>query len=369
MNRRPHINCCKLMCASHLLLIGLGLTLGAYPGYANSPKVAAPHIFFPPPPDEAHVQFLASFASEEQLAELAGKRNFFRFIVGQDKIQRMIKKPYGITTSTGKIFICDTVSATVEIADLAKRKLNFFRPGGEGSLGLPVNIAVDSDGTRYITDAKRKQVLVFKEDNYVGAIGKRDELQAGGVALTKNRIYVTDIQNHCVRVYGKAGRNELFTFPKAGETNKSSRLFSPTNLAVDAQGRVQVTDTGGFCVNVFDAEGNYLRTIGEQGNSPGTFSLPKGVAVDREGRTYVADAATQVFQIFDPEGRVLMYFGDPTLSGGGSTCLPAGVAVDYENVKYFQSFAAPGFLLEYLILVTNQAGGEKVSVFGFGHKK
>jgi hypothetical protein len=49
--------------------------------------------------------------------------------------------------------------------------------------------------------------------------------------------------------------------------------------------------------------------------------------------------------------------------------LPAGLCVDYENAGLFQKYAAPGFKIEYLILVTNQAGPNKVSVYGFLAKK
>src|SRR5690348_1712295 len=55
-------------------------------------------------------------------------------------------------------------------------------------------------------------------------------------------------------------------------------------------------------------------------------------------------------------------------AGPGSTSLPAGVWVDYDHVKYFQQYAAPGFKVEYLIFVTNQYGDHKVSVYGFGRK-
>src|SRR6185369_3379857 len=118
--------------------------------------------------------------------------------------------------------------------------------------------------------------------------------------------YVTDLKNHCVRVYNKTSRELLFTFPKAGSDEKA-KLFAPTNVAIDRQGRVCVSDTGGFYVNAYDAEGNYLRTMGEQGFTPGKFSLPKGVAIDHDGRTFVVDANTQVIQVFDPEGRILMF--------------------------------------------------------------
>ena len=328
---------------------------------SNAPKT---HVFFPPPPDEPRIQFLSSFASEEGLQ---GERTFTDFVVGSEKFARPIVKPYGIATSPGKVYVCDTVPATVEVIELGKRRIRYFKPAGDATLGTPINIAVDADGLRYITDTKRGQVLVFKGEDYLGALGTRDEMKPAGVALTRERIYVTDLKNHCVRVYNKVNRELLFTFPKAGDDEKS-RLFAPTNVAIDNQGRVCVSDTGGFFVNVYEADGKYVRTLGEQGLSPGKFSLPKGVAVDREGRAYVVDANTQVVQLFDPEGRILMYFGDPAQTGGGATSLPAGIAIDYENGGHFQSYAAPGFKIEYLIWVTNQTGQHKVSVFAFGRK-
>jgi hypothetical protein len=41
------------------------------------------------------------------------------------------------------------------------------------------------------------------------------------------------------------------------------------------------------------------------------------------------------------------------------------LTIDYDNVGLFQKYAAPGFKIEYLILLTNQAGPQKVSVYGF----
>jgi sugar lactone lactonase YvrE len=188
-----------------------------------------------------------------------------------------------------------------------------------------------------------------------------------GIALTGERLYVSDLSHHCVRVYNKLSREMLFTIPR--DTNDpNAKLFSPTNLALDEQGRLYTSDSGAFTIKVFDAEGNYLRTVGEVGLKPGRFGLPKGIGVDRENRVYVVDAATAVVQMFDTEGRLLMYFGDPKTSGPAGLYLPAGLAIDYENVGLFQKFAAPGYKIEHLIFVTNQAGTQKVSVFGFMRK-
>lgn len=321
--------------------------------------------FFPPPPDEPRVQFLTSFSSE---TDLAGQSKFNELIVGAERVIRPIWKPYGITAVKGKIYVCDTQPKNVGIIDLVKRKMSYLKPEGRGLLKMPINVGVDKDGTRYVTDTVRGQVLIFDTENrFVADIGKAGEMKPCGLVLTDKRFYVTDLSNHCVRVYAKADRELLFTIPRNTNDHKS-KLFSPTNLAVDKKGNLYISDTGSFGIKVFDAEGNYLRTIGDVGLKPGRFALPKGISVDHQGRLYVVDAATSVVQMFDEEGRLLMYFGDPQSSGRAGLYLPAGIALDYENVGLFQRYAAPGYKVEFLIYVTNQAGSQKVSVFGFMRK-
>ena len=344
-----------LFCLSILLLaVGCATT-----------KKPQPHVYFPGPPDEPRIQFLTSFSSED---ELGGGSSFADFIVGTKKGEQPVVKPYGIAIAAGKIYICDTDAAAVEIVDLAKKSLRYFKPDGEARIALPINIAVDADGTRYVTDAKRNQVLVYSgADDYLGAIGTKDEMQPRGIALFKDRIYVTDMKSHCVRVYAKADRKLLFTFPK-DQLDASGRLFSPTNLAIDEHGNVYVSDTGDFAVKVFDGDGTYKQTIGKRGDAPGSIALCKGVAVDRAGCIYVVDAKMQVVQLFDSQGRVLMDFGDPSTAKGGATALPAGIAINYDHLKYFKQYVAPGFKAEYIIILTNQVGNRKVSIFAFGKK-
>src|SRR5258707_68201 len=152
---------------------------------------------------------------------------------------------------------------------------------------MPINVAVDKDGTCYVTDPVRGQVLIYgKDDNLVQALGKTGEMKPCGIALAGERLYVTDLSNHFVRVYGKANRELLFTVPR-DQKDEKAKLFSPTNVAVDQKGRICVSDSGGFTVKIYDAEGKYLHNIGDLGVTPGQFTLPKGVGADREGRIYV----------------------------------------------------------------------------------
>ena len=79
--------------------------------------------------------------------------------------------------------------------------------------------------------------------------------------------------------------------------------------------------------------------IGAPGDNLGHFARPKGIALDRDGRLYVVDASFNNVQIFNKDGRVLMFFGE----GGdkpGDLLLPAQVVIDYDNLKYFESYVA-----------------------------
>lgn len=348
-------------------LCELCLLLGLLAGCATPTKTPKSYTYFPPSPDEPRIQFLTAFAAD---TDLGRSRNFVDYLTGQQPDVGPLIKPYGLAAHDGKVYVCDTVADVIEVFDLKKNRASIFAPRGEGQLRLPINITIDRDGTRYVADTGREQVLIYSADGtFLEAMGKKDEMKPTDVAITADRLYVTDLKNHAVKVFSKPEHKLLFSIPRDDKTN-SGKLFQPTNLAVDQTGnRLLVSDTGGFCVQVYDLDGNYLRTIGRQGVAPGLFSRPKGVAVDRSGHAYVVDAATQVVQIFDTEGRLLLFFGAAGASTHGEVILPAAVKVDYDNAGYFQKFVAPGRQIEYLIFVTSQFGGQKVSVYGFLKQK
>jgi DNA-binding beta-propeller fold protein YncE len=329
-------------------------------------KPAPSYTFFPPAPDEPRVQFLTSFASDLELGRGA---NFTDFVTGKPIGPGPLVKPYGLALHKSMLYVCDTMANSVQVFDLVKKRGHYFAPRGEGRLVTPINITIDSDGTRYVADTGRDQVVIFGNDGtYQGAIGKKDEMKPCDVVVTADRLYVADLKNHCIQVLNKSDHTTLFTIPRDPKAAEG-KLFSPTNLALDQQGHLLVSDTGAFTVLVYELEGKFLRTIGSQGVAPGLFARPKGVAVDHEGRTYVADASSQVVQLFDPDGKLLMYFGKPGSSTKGELYLPAAVKIDYDSVDLYQKEAAPGYQFEYLILVTSQFGENKVNLFGFLRKK
>lgn len=332
-------------------------------GCATQHTAKTTYLFYPPPPDDPHLQYLTGFSAESDIFTNSG---FKKFVLGASVGHKPVVKPYGVAAGHGRVYVCDSGVSGVESLDLQQRTLDYLTPGGQGKMRVPINAAADAQGNLYVTDTDREQVLIYGPDHaYLGALGKKDEMKPCGVAVEGDSLYVTDLKNHQVRVYRLSDRQLVRTLPKQSNDPKA-KLFSPTNIAVDRNGKVYVVDTGGFRVQIYDAEGNLLRTLGSQGAGLGKFARPKGIAVDHDGRFYVVDAATQSVQLFDDQGRLLIFFGDPSIPGGpGATSLPAGVAVDYEDAPYFQKFAAPGYKVEYVIFLTNQYCDPKVEVYGF----
>ncbi len=327
------------------------------------------YYFFPPPPNEPRLQYLIGFSSEEAFGGHE-KRSLMDFLTGEVPLNKGFSKPYGAAAHDKKLFICDTDVGAVEVVDLQARRIGVLTTQGEGALSLPVNIAIDNEGACYIADAGRNQVIIYdKAGNYAVALGKSGEMKPRDVAVDRDRIYVADLQAHGVRVYDKVTRNFLFEIPRdEDKTNQMHALFMPTNLALDSKGRVYVADTGACRVQVYDADGKYLRSVGELGDAPGQFARVKGVAVDRDNQLYAVDALSGVVQMFNDQGRALTWFGDPE-AGGPLKSLPAKVLVDYDDATLFQHYAAPKFKIEYLVFVINQIGPHMVCVYGFGHMK
>ena len=68
-------------------------------------------------------------------------------------------------------------------------------------------------------------------------------------------------------------------------------------------------------IQVFDAQGNFLRKWGELGSGDGQFRFPSGIAIDSSGTVYVADNENHRIQVFDAQGNFLRKWGDPVSDG------------------------------------------------------
>ena len=336
-------------------------------GCAGAPSQAPPPqaqgtAFYPPLPNPPRIQHLKTITGERDLGVPVS--GFIQFVAGNDSKAQQLKQPYGVGIFEGKLYVVDSRAPGLAVFDMARQKFSLVTGAPNGRMKRPINVTIDGDGTKYVTDTGRDQILVFdREDRFVSAYGVEGQLKPVDTAISGERLYVVDIQHHQVQVLEKRTGKFLFKFGSAG--SKEGELFHPTNIAIGTDGDVYVVETSNYRVQRFTAEGKPVRMYGEIGNELGNFSRPKGIALDRNGRLYVGDAAFQNVQIFNNGGRLLLTFGQPGDEVEGLN-LPAGVAIDYDNVQYFRAYANPRFDIEYLIFVVSQFGPNKVDVFGYG---
>ena len=88
----------------------------------------------------------------------------------------------------------------------------------------------------------------------------------------------------------------------------------PRGLSADARGNVYVADTKNSRIQVFDREGEFLRTFGRRGASPGELNEPCGLVVGPEGDVWVADTWNHRIVRFGPDGQYRADFTDPDRS-------------------------------------------------------
>jgi len=108
----------------------------------------------------------------------------------------------------------------------------------------------------------------------------------------------------------------------------------PTHVFLDASGRIFVSDSLNFRVQVFDPAGQYLFHVGRLGDASGHMAVPKGIGVDSFGHIYLVDSYFSAMQIFDQRGRFLLVIGGEPGDAPGSFRTPGGLAVDSKNRIY-----------------------------------
>lgn len=342
----------------------------AVPAFAKDKKekegaeASAGPIFYPDAPEQPRIQFLRMLRKPSDVQPKVG--GFKAFVLGRDKDDsedKPLGKPYGVAINDGRVFVCDTMTGLVSIFDIQRKRFDILGSGNRGNTQKPINISFDKDGTAYVCDSKLRRVMVYGPDlSYKTAFGEPDKVCPVDVAIFGDELYVCDVDNGQIVVFNKTDGKEIRRFGSKG--SKEGELFLPSNLAVDADGNVYVSDTGNTRVEKFDPQGKFVRQFGANGDQPGTFTRPKGIALDHQRRLYAVDAAFENVQIFDPEGQLLLFFGSSGTTAG-TLCLPAKIAIDYDNVDLFKDYVAPGREIEYLILVTNQYGENAINIYGF----
>jgi sugar lactone lactonase YvrE len=157
------------------------------------------------------------------------------------------------------------------------------------SLGLnhPSSLAIGPGGDLYITDLSQRVTVISPAGTVLRRWGKPGSGPGEFKFIPGNPAVPTDVQG---------------------------------DIAVGPDGTVYVSDSGNARVQVFTAQGRFVRQFGSFGSGKGQFYRPFHVVVDNAGDVYIADDQAETLTKFSPVGRVLWQIGggastDPDLTG------------------------------------------------------
>jgi sugar lactone lactonase YvrE len=356
-----------------LLIILSGIILS---GCASEQVCSTKPTFFPPPPDDPHIQWLTGITTSQDIGDKKSQGKFSLVLTGKEgaEVIKKITKSYGLTVHKGKIYVAENSSHRVTIIDPVNGTMETLKglATPKGALSDPLNLAFDQDDNLYVADPGKHGIVVYdKYENYVTTIGVglAKESKIVSVAVFGNNIYGLDLGTSRIRVFDPKTGEQIREYGNSEKPDQSIR--APANFTMDAAGNIYTTNIGNNRVIKLDIDGNFLGSFGSTGDRLSQFVKPKGIAVDDTGHIYVVDGGTNIVQLFDDQFRLLTMFGWPGLETG-SLDLPTGIVVtkDEALMRYFQKYAVPGFKVENLILVVNQFGQEfcipRISVYGLG---
>ncbi len=163
-----------------------------------------------------------------------------------------------------------------------------------------------------------------------------------GLTLDRaENLYVVDSGNHRIQVFNANGKF-LRTWGKKGNGEGELSLIDAEHegfggVAVAADGRVYVADSLNARIEVFDANGKFLFQWGKAGKSEGQFTRPIDLALDAQGNVFVIDDRSDQVSKFDAEGNFILRWGG-TGSAEGQIKDSGGIALDAQGNVYIADF-------------------------------
>jgi len=176
-------------------------------------------------------------------------------------------------------------------------------------------VAVNAKGQILVFNRSAHSLMKFDQrGNYIRSMAEGLFTNPHGLRVdAEDNIWATDTGSHIVVKMDPKGRI-LMVLGIKGNTAEwhpagHLRCFNePNDVAFGPKGEIYVSQghgKGESRIHKFDAEGNFLTTWGGEGAAPGQFKQPHSIIIDPKGNLHVADRSNQRIQVFDAEGAFL----------------------------------------------------------------
>lgn len=279
------------------LVIGLTLFLGSNDPEERSPL---PNIPVRPP---------AVLPTKEEV-KLPSR---FQAIGEDDEINSENKdadpeNPDVVTESKRWSFDKSRAVALKKLDDPKPGYLSWFGGSGKkpGQFAYPRAMAIAPGDTLYVVD-KSGRIQRYGKDGRLEIVIRTPKIDKGkptGLGIDKNnRVLVADTHYARVLIYSP-DLKLVDSFGQAGP--EPGNFLFVTDVCQAQDGRHFVTDYGDTVarVQIFDAQGRFLKAFGTFGSRPGEFQRPMALCIDEKNKELlVADAVNHRIQVFDLQGR------------------------------------------------------------------
>jgi sugar lactone lactonase YvrE len=330
-------------------------------------------IVWPNPPAITRVKYLDFFAAEKVPEERPKQKNGWMdrlsgVATGETAASKplfQLAQPYGmVVDSKDRLYVADQKVGAIFIFNTETKDVELIKNGTHARFKLISGLAIDDTDRLFVSDSVAKHVLVLDpKQHHPEAVISEAIVSPAGLAIdTENRfLYVADTELDQVLVYNADEPFNLIrkigTAGKKHELTELGQFSRPTNVAVDNEGNLYVSDTFNDRVEIFDADGNFVSTFGKAGDGPGYFARPKGIAIDNDGHVWVADTVQDRVQVFTREGQLLLWMGGHGMLPGQFDAVQ-GLTIDKKN-RVFTSEMYPGRVQMFRYVTNDEALAEK----------
>jgi DNA-binding beta-propeller fold protein YncE len=291
------------------------------------------HPVYPPPPARPRVIHRLNLRSADDLFEPSFFDRLGEAFTGAAS-QRLMRPSSVAVGPGGHVIVSDQELQGVHVFDVRGRQARFVDRAGPTHLVSPVGVAAWPDRFA-VADSALQQVFVFDLEGQLvrelAPAGAFDRPSGLAYDRARDELYVVDTAAARVEVFEPATGRRVRRF--GGPGRDIEQFNYPTHVFVDGGGRVYVTDSMNFRVQILTRDGRYLGSVGRLGDATGHLAVPKGVAVDRFGHIYVVDSYLSAVQVFDAEGRLLLHFGGVG-EATGHFQVPTGLTMTPDNRLY-----------------------------------
>lgn len=264
-----------------------------------------------------------------------------------------VRSMYGFGPSTDEQLLSPSSVAIapngdVYATDLQRARIMIFGPDGtfrrllhtgaggtqRGMFIRPESIDVGENGDVYIADSWANKIIVFGSD---GKFSREwpTEVQARGVGVVKDRVYVLDVGR--VLVFDTQGK-KLAAFGSRGPNIGQIDAYQGIT---GRDGIVYITDPYNKRLQAFDENGTVRWAVPKSAQDTSTpnakWDLPQDLVFDGSGRLVVVDAFNFTIDVVDPKtGEILTKYGDYGAEDG-QFFYPT--SIDYDPVRNWFAIA------------------------------